>query len=77
MRQHKVPNSPKILFHLDLYRLEGEITGKELGLDELFEDGNNIVLIEWAKKVKDRLPKNTVFITIEKLSGMDRKIILN
>lgn len=64
IRQHKN------LYHVDLYRLENF---KELGLEELLANPNNIVLIEWAEKLKD-LPKNAIKITIEKLAG-DKRLI--
>jgi tRNA threonylcarbamoyladenosine biosynthesis protein TsaE len=40
------------LYHLDLYRLEGEL--KEvysLGLDEMLNEENVVVLIEWAERL--------------------------
>src|SRR5882762_1980249 len=48
IRQHKLPKLQRMLFHIDLYRLEGKIDPKELGLKELFDDPNSLVLIEWA-----------------------------
>lgn len=64
------PISKKTLYHVDLYRVENF---QGLGLKEIFENPNNIVLIEWAEKIKD-LPKNTKKITIEKLEG-DKRLI--
>lgn len=72
IRQHPVPNTKKVLYHIDLYRLEGEINSQDLGLNELWEDKNNIVLIEWAEKIKTQLPKNTIFINIKK-TGQDSR----
>lgn len=61
---------PTNFYHIDLYRVENF---QELGLKEILENPNNIVLIEWAEKIKD-LPKNTKKITIEKLEG-DKRLI--
>jgi tRNA threonylcarbamoyladenosine biosynthesis protein TsaE len=44
------------IYHLDLYRLtapEGELV--ELGVDEMLEDG--VVLIEWAERAGESLPR--------------------
>ena len=74
MRQHQIPKSEKMLYHVDLYRLEGEVNIDELGLKDLFIDPNSIVIIEWAEKIKNLLPKNTTFIELEKLSENSRSI---
>lgn len=75
IRQHQIPKSKKNLYHIDLYRLGKNTDIKELGIEDLFTI-ENIVLIEWADKIKNLLPKNTVYINIEKLGGDLRKIII-
>lgn len=76
IREHKIPNSFAKLYHIDLYRLEENTDIKILGIEDLLKDKNNIVLIEWADKIKDHLPHNTVYIKIEKLKGSNRKITI-
>lgn len=40
------------LYHLDLYRLEGELEEiYTLGLDEMLSEANAVVLIEWAERL--------------------------
>ena len=75
IRQHQIPESERMLFHIDLYRLEGSIDAKELGLWDM-TNGKNIILIEWAEKIKNQLPKECLFITIEKENEDCRKITL-
>lgn len=70
IRQHKIPQSEKVLYHIDLYRVEDT----NLGLEEILSDPNNIILIEWAQKAEKILPKNTVKINITKESGHSRLI---
>lgn len=72
IRQHKIPNSKKVLFHIDLYRLDGRINIKHLGIEEII-NSDNIVLIEWAEKLKD-LPAGTTNVVIEK-KDTDQRII--
>lgn len=74
IRQHKIPTE-KILYHIDLYRLEGKINIKELGIEELI-NSNNLVLIEWADKIKEDLPKNKTVINIEKINEDERLITI-
>lgn len=74
IRQHKIPAATKILYHIDLYRLENVGDFENIGLEEILSDPNNIVLIEWAEKMKKILPKNTINIFIEKASDNERII---
>lgn len=76
IRQHKVPNTDQTLHHIDLYRLEENTDIKTLGVEDLLKNQNNIVLIEWADKIKDHLPNNTIYISIEKLNENYRKITI-
>ena len=76
IRQHPIPFSSGTFFHIDLYRLEGKINLEELGLIDIFQNRENIVLIEWAEKIKEDLPENITNINIEKLSESQREIII-
>ncbi len=75
IRQHKIPNSKGIFYHVDLYRLENP-KPKELGLEDFWNDPDNIVLIEWAEKIKDLLPKKTIWINFENIGEKQRLITI-
>ena len=64
---------PVKLFHLDVYRLEGERQLETLGLDELLTD-EALVLVEWGEKFKTIKKKSTGEIAIESTGGDARKI---
>ncbi len=66
IRQHPIPKTNKTLYHIDLYRLDDTTNLRHLGLQEIWSDQNNIVLIEWAEKAAKLLPKETVRIDIKK-----------
>lgn len=76
----KITNqSSKVYFyHVDLYRLGGNIEGevKNLGLDEMWGKPENIVAIEWADKIKKILPKNAIWINFKSLNS-GREIIIS
>lgn len=76
IRQHKIPGKNQTLFHIDLYRLENSEQCQSLGLEEIINDPNNIVLIEWAEKAKNLLPKNTTWIYFEG-DGDSRRISIS
>lgn len=66
----------KRLSHIDLYRLEENIEKefRNLGTDELFGSSDTIAVIEWAEKVKEVLPKSTIWIKFENLGEDKRRI---
>ena len=73
IRQHQIPGTRKTLYHMDLYRLENTQDFKELGIEEILLNPNNIVLIEWAEKYPV-LPQSTLRINITKLKASQRLI---
>lgn len=75
IRQHQIPNTNKILYHIDLYRLESKKDFQQLGLGDLLSDLNNLVVIEWAEKVKGLLPKTARWICLNS-KGKDQREIL-
>jgi tRNA threonylcarbamoyladenosine biosynthesis protein TsaE len=64
---------PVKLFHLDVYRLEGERQLETLGLDELLTP-DALVLVEWGEKFKSIKKKSTGEIAITSEGGDARKI---
>lgn len=66
----------KRLYHIDLYRLAGNIEQeiKNLGLEDIWGKEENIVVIEWAEKIKGLLPKGTIWIKFHNLGGDGRRI---
>jgi tRNA threonylcarbamoyladenosine biosynthesis protein TsaE len=64
---------PVKLYHLDVYRLEGERQLETLGLDELLTP-DALVLVEWGDKFKSIRKKATGEIAITSAGGDARKI---
>ena len=62
--------------HLDVYRLESESQFLEFGGEELFQ-GGNVVLIEWADKIKNCLPAARMEIFLEVVSQDERRICVS
>ena len=51
------------LYHFDLYRLETEDEFQNLGYEEYFF-GSGVSIVEWADRIGDLLPKNTIWIRL-------------
>lgn len=78
IRQYPLPHNPtKYLFHIDLYRLDNPSQINSLGLEEIWADPANIILIEWAEKLGPLLPKKAVVIKIEKINQDSRRITVD
>lgn len=52
----------KNAYHVDCYRIKKSSEFTKLGLKEILKSSQNIILIEWAEKVKRVLPKNSIWI---------------
>lgn len=65
---------PKTFYHIDLYRTETSDDIRGLGIDEIIGNSNNIIVVEWAEKMKDFLPKKRIDIYFEYLDENKRKI---
>ncbi|HWG18901.1 MAG TPA: tRNA (adenosine(37)-N6)-threonylcarbamoyltransferase complex ATPase subunit type 1 TsaE [Terracidiphilus sp.] len=65
--------NPVKLFHLDLYRLEGERQLETLGLDELLSQ-DALVLVEWGEKFSSLKKRATGEIVITSEGGDARRI---
>ncbi len=77
MRSYKCQVSGvKNFYHIDLYRLENNVERevRNLGIEEIWDNPKNIVVIEWAEKIKNILPKNKIWIEFENLGEDKRKI---
>lgn len=61
------------IYHIDLYRLP-EYTNDELGINDLASEGKNIIIIEWADRMQDILPKKRIDIYFSYLSPNEREI---
>lgn len=63
-------------YHIDLYRIETEKELEGLGIEETLNDKNAIIVIEWAEKLGELLPKQRIDICFEHFSKHERKITI-
>ena len=61
------------LFHMDVYRLDGNTEG--VGIEEYF-DKKGVVIIEWAKTIKDILPEERLEIKFKIVDENKRVMII-
>ncbi|MDO4962651.1 MAG: tRNA (adenosine(37)-N6)-threonylcarbamoyltransferase complex ATPase subunit type 1 TsaE [bacterium] len=61
------------LYHMDVYRLDGNTTG--VNIEEYYTKGG-IVVIEWAKTIKDILPDERLEIKFKVIDENKRVLII-
>lgn len=84
MRKYEVPQVTShqlpvtSFYHVDLYRFEDNIESevRNLGLTDIWDKPGNVVVIEWAEKIKDLIPKGAMWLKFENLGEDKRKITI-
>ena len=61
------------LYHMDVYRLDGNTDG--VGIEEYYNKGG-IVIIEWAKTIKDILPEERLEIKFKVIDENRRMLVI-
>jgi len=76
IRENLCSNSCKLenLYHIDCYRIIKPKEILDLGFKELLKDYQNIVIIEWAERVKKILPRKRINIKFEWVDEKSRLI---
>jgi len=62
---------------VDLYRIDTERELATLGLDELFAEEANLVVLEWGEKFPRLVKERDVEIAIERRGEQERKIVVS
>lgn len=70
-----VTDQGNAVYHFDFYRLKHESEAADIGVDEYFYSGE-FCFIEWPAKIPSLLPDEYLKITINLVSGNQRKILL-
>lgn len=60
------------LHHFDTYRITTE-EAIESGFDEIFEEKDSIIFVEWSENIKDLLPNKTITINIKYINENERE----
>jgi tRNA threonylcarbamoyladenosine biosynthesis protein TsaE len=77
LKRYKINLSELYLYHLDLYRINHESEIENLGIKEILDDKDSIVIIEWAEKMKQILPILRIDIKFKYITENRRSISIN
>ncbi len=76
-RIFSVPNGAfKRFIHIDAYRLVHGQDLINLGWNEIVQDPENLIFIEWPEKVLDILPEDRIEVQFEHLNEKSRQITI-
>jgi len=64
-----------VLYHFDIYRLEGSKDLEDMGYEDYFY-GDGVVVIEWAERIRDILPEGVLSISLKYLNEHMRELIV-
>ena len=77
MKVYKIKNNKKYnnLVHVDCYRFEDYESLMDIGIEDYINDEKSLVLIEWADRIKDSLPRKTKYIKLKLGKKENERII--
>ena len=71
------PGGRLTVYHLDAYRVGGADDFEAIGFGELLDDERGVVVVEWASRVADLLPRRRIIdVRIEPLGEGRRRIAI-
>ena len=77
MKIYKLARKPwRHLVHIDAYRLEDPKELRALGWEALVADHKNLILVEWAEKVRPFLPRGYRLISFNYIGDNERRVSL-
>ena len=64
------------LYHMDAYRLSGTEDLLALGLEEMLEEPETAIVIEWAERVAQALPAESWWIELSHAGELERELTI-
>jgi len=75
-RNSSKPSFIQNIYHVDTYRV-GPKDILDLGWREIISDKHNVVIVEWAERIKKVIPKKAIWLKFRCLKGDRRRIVIN
>ncbi len=76
VHEHRKARHDARLSHIDLYRIGGPAEAQTLGIEEIF-DGDDIVILEWPERIRAILPPELLWIDIELAEAQRRHLVIS
>ena len=75
VHEHRRDKDKLRLYHLDCYRLDGGLDAASIGLDDILDDKQAIIIFEWPERIEDILPGNRLWIELRVLDESRRNFV--
>lgn len=62
-------------YHVDCYRVQKSKELLDLGFKEIISDPQNIIVVEWADRIRKIMPRDSVWIRFGFINEKERRII--
>ena len=62
------------VYHFDVYRINDSEEIYEIGFEDYIGEDGSVVIVEWADKILNEMPYDTVFVEINHHSNVDREV---
>ncbi len=62
------------VYHFDVYRINDSEEIYEIGFEDYIGEDGSVVIVEWADKILDEMPYDTVFVEINHYSDTAREV---
>lgn len=73
INEYRSDTTAELIYHFDLYRLENLEEAFDIGVEDYFDSGA-LCLLEWAERIDDILPDDTVKVNLTVLDDGSREL---
>jgi tRNA threonylcarbamoyladenosine biosynthesis protein TsaE len=74
LRSERGARQFRTLVHVDAYRIDNPKEIVVLGWTEILKESSNIILVEWADRIKEILPKKYFLVKFKHLDKTTREV---
>lgn len=67
--------SGRIIYHIDLYRIQSAEEAMEAGIEDCIMS-RELCFVEWPEKAPELFPDKTMHVSLFILSGLERKLVV-
>ena len=76
LKRYPLASTQSFFYHIDAYRLKSYKDLEKMDIKQIIGDNSHIIVIEWADRVAEILPSNTIKIHIDHVNASTRKFTI-
>lgn len=76
INEYRSGTTAELIYHFDLYRLENIEEALDIGVEDYFDSGA-LCFLEWAERIEDILPDDTVRVDLTVESDGSRRLVFD